>query len=140
MPLEKGLVYEFGEFRLDRLSRQLMYREQTVPLTNKCFDLLVLLVQSRGEVLAKEHLLGTLWPDTFVEEGNLTQNISVVRKALAIDPAGERYIETVPRRGYRFSVPVREADGPAPGDFGPAAGGANPAWSRALIVLIAASA
>jgi TolB-like protein/DNA-binding winged helix-turn-helix (wHTH) protein len=110
MPKEKRLVYEFGEFRLDRLSRQLWYREQPMPLTSKCFDLLVLLVQSHGEVLSKEHLIRTLWPDTFVEEGNLTQNISVVRKILAVDPSGERCIETVPRRGYRFSAPVREAD------------------------------
>jgi len=109
MPLEKGLVYEFGEFRMDRISRQLLYCGQPVPLTNKCFDLLILLVQSGGEILTKEHLIGTLWPDTFVEEGNLTQNISMVRKALSVDPSGARYIETIPRRGYRFSVPAWEA-------------------------------
>ncbi|MBS1855032.1 MAG: winged helix-turn-helix domain-containing protein [Acidobacteria bacterium] len=120
--MEKGLVYEFGEFRMDRISRQLFYRGQPVPLTNKCFDLLILLVQSGGEILTKEHLIGTLWPDTFVEEGNLTQNISMVRKALAVDPSGERYIETVPRRGYRFSVPAREAVGMAGEDLARAPG------------------
>ncbi len=108
MPLEKELVYEFGEFRMDRISRQLFYRGQPVPLTNKCFELLLLLLQSGGAVLTKEHLIGTLWPDVFVEEGNLTQNISRLRKALAVDPSGERYIETVPKIGYRFSVPVLE--------------------------------
>jgi len=108
MPLKEGLVYEFGEFRLDRISRQLLHREHPVPLTSKCFDLLVLLVQSRGEVLTKEHLIGTLWPDTFVEEGNLTQTISTLRKALAIDPSLEGFIETVPRKGYRFVGAVRE--------------------------------
>ena len=58
MRLEREPVYEFGEFRLDRLLRQLFYREQPVPLTNKCFDLLVLLVQIPGEILTKEHLIG----------------------------------------------------------------------------------
>jgi len=111
---ERELVYEFGEFRLDRILRQLFYREQPVPLTNKCFDLLVLLVQSPGEILTKEHLIGALWPDTFVEEGNLTQNISVVRKALGVDSSGERYIETIPKRGYRFAVAVTQISGSAP--------------------------
>jgi TolB-like protein len=104
----EGLVYEFGEFRMNRLSRQLLHRDRPVPLTNKCFELLALLVESKGDVLTKERLIATLWPKTFVEEGNLTQGISTLRKALAIDPSSERWIETVPRKGYRFVESVRE--------------------------------
>jgi TolB-like protein len=103
-----GLRFEFGEFRVDRISRQLLHRDRPVPLTNKCFELLVLLAQSQGDALSKELLIATLWPNTFVEEGNLTQNISSLRKALAIDPSAVNYIETVPRKGYRFTAPVSE--------------------------------
>jgi TolB-like protein len=107
MPIE--LVYEFGEFRVNRISRKLLHRDRPVPLANKCFELLVLLIQSQGDVLTKDRLIATLWPNTFVEEGNLTQTISTLRKALEIDPSSERFIETVPRKGYRFVEPVREA-------------------------------
>jgi DNA-binding winged helix-turn-helix (wHTH) protein len=74
-------------------------------------DLLIALVESQGTTLGKEELMRRLWPDTYVEEGNLTQNISVLRKALAAgSPAEvENYIETVPRHGYRFIPPVRGA-------------------------------
>src|SRR5579859_22815 len=107
MPME-GLVYEFGDFRVNRISRQLLHRDRPVPLTNKCFELLVSLVRSKGDVLTKERLIATLWPDTFVEEGSLTQTISTLRKALAIDPSSQRWIETIPRIGYRLVEPVRE--------------------------------
>lgn len=107
MPRE-GLVYEFGEFRVDRIARRLLHRGKPVPLTTKCFELLVLLAQSQGNALSKEFLIATLWPNSFVEEGNLTQNISTLRKALGIDPSAASYIETVPRIGYLFAEPVRE--------------------------------
>jgi adenylate cyclase len=100
--------YEFGHFRLNRLSRRLLHREQPVLLTNKSFELLVLLVQKAGEVLSKERLMAALWPNTFVADGNLTQNVSTLRKVLAVDSSMESYIETVPRLGYRFTGSVRE--------------------------------
>jgi len=72
--------YEFGEFRIDRLDRVLMRDGELVPLTPKVFDLLLLLIENHGHVVGKERLMSEVWPDTFVEEGNLTQNISVLRK------------------------------------------------------------
>jgi TolB-like protein/DNA-binding winged helix-turn-helix (wHTH) protein len=72
-------------------------------------DLLVVLVESNGRILGKEELMKAVWPDTYVEEGNLTQNISVLRKALAAGASIRDYIETIPRQGYRFIAPVREA-------------------------------
>jgi DNA-binding winged helix-turn-helix (wHTH) protein/TolB-like protein/Tfp pilus assembly protein PilF len=97
--------YEFGEFKIDALERLLLRRGQPVPLTQKVFDLLLLLVQNSGHVVEKDRLMREIWPDAFVEEGNLTQNISVLRKVLSDD--ARQYIQTVPRRGYRF-VHVRE--------------------------------
>lgn len=98
--------YLFGEFRVDGVERVLTRRGERVPLTPKVFDLLLLLVENRGHVIEKERLMGEIWPHTFVEEGNLTQNISVLRKTLSHD--GQQYIQTVPRRGYRFIGQVRE--------------------------------
>ncbi|MFL6210420.1 MAG: winged helix-turn-helix domain-containing tetratricopeptide repeat protein [Pyrinomonadaceae bacterium] len=96
--------YEFGPFRLDTANRLLMHDGEVVPLKQKAVETLLVLVEGRGEVLAKEALMQRLWPDSFVEEANLTQNIYMLRKALG---TGD-YIETVPRRGYRFAAEVRE--------------------------------
>ena len=101
--------YEFGQFRIDEGERLLLRRGEPVPLAPKVFDTLLALVKNRGHVLGKETLMQELWPDTFVEESNLKYNIWQLRKALG-DGAEERYIETVPRRGYRFTAPVREGD------------------------------
>lgn len=100
--------YEFGQFRLDDEERLLLRDGQPVSLAPKVFDTLLALVKDRGHLLEKEALMKELWPETFVEESNLTYNISQLRKALG-DSAGQRYIETVPRRGYRFVAPVRES-------------------------------
>ena len=98
-------LYEFGPFRLN-LERRLFTREhQVVPLAPKTFDLLVLLVQSPGRAFSKQELMNALWPDTFVEEANLSFQISVLRKALGEDGAG--WVETVPKHGYRFGADVR---------------------------------
>src|SRR6185369_9880918 len=75
---------------------------EVVPLTPKVFDILLTLVENSGQVVSKEDLMKRVWPSTFVEEGNLTQNISLLRKALGETPGGVQFIETVPRRGYRF--------------------------------------
>jgi Tol biopolymer transport system component/DNA-binding winged helix-turn-helix (wHTH) protein len=101
--------YEFGSFRIDTVNRLLLHHGEPVPLKAKAIDTLLFLVEHRGEVVEKDDLMAALWPDSFVEEGNLTQNIYVLRKAL-----GEtRYIETIPRRGYRFAGEVKEWDDPA---------------------------
>jgi len=99
--------YEFGQFRLDEGERLLLRDGQPVPLAPKVFDTLLALVKDRGHLIEKEALMKELWPDTFVEDSNLTYNISQLRKALG-DGDGQRLIETVPRRGYRFLAPVRE--------------------------------
>jgi len=82
-----------------------------VRLPPKAFDALVLLVENAGHLLEKEELLRKVWPGTFVEESNLTQHISILRKALQDGEGGFQYIETVPRRGYRFIAEVRELSG-----------------------------
>jgi DNA-binding winged helix-turn-helix (wHTH) protein len=108
MSSQHSHLYEFGEFRLDTVSRRLLHGNQIVTLTGKVLDLLVVLVESNGRILGKEELIKAVWPDTYVEEGNLTQNISVLRKTLADGASIRVYIETIPRQGYRFIVPVRE--------------------------------
>src|SRR5215831_5218408 len=92
-------MYEFGPFRLDPAERKLLRNEELVVLTPKAFDTLVLLVRNSGHLMGKDELIRALWPDSFVEEGNLSNNIFVLRKALGDDP---QYIETIPKCGYRF--------------------------------------
>ena len=102
-------VYEFGPFRLDPVERMLMGKGQVVALTPKGFDLLLALVRNAGRVVDKEELMREIWPDTFVEENNLTVNISALRKVLGEGASDQRYIQTVPRRGYRFAASVRQS-------------------------------
>jgi DNA-binding winged helix-turn-helix (wHTH) protein/TolB-like protein/Flp pilus assembly protein TadD len=131
----RRLLFEFDEFRLDPSERILARQGKRIPLPPRAFDTLVLLVQRNGHILTKDELIGTLWPDTFVEENNLTQQISALRRALgsprhsadsgkarskadgppSVDPAPPEYIETVPRLGYRFVSEVREVDEDAAG-------------------------
>jgi DNA-binding winged helix-turn-helix (wHTH) protein/TolB-like protein len=101
--------YEFGRFRLKTAERVLLREGELVPLTPKVFDILVTLVENGGQVVAKDDLMKRVWPNTFVEEGNLTQNISLLRKALGESPGGVQFIETVPRRGYRFVVDTTQS-------------------------------
>ncbi len=101
-------MYEFGPFRLDPLERVLLRDGQPVPLTPKAFETLLVLVERSGHVVEKGDLMQRVWPDTFVEEGGLARNISVLRKALGEDPSRPQYIDTVPKRGYRFASGVRE--------------------------------
>lgn len=101
--------YEFGRFRLKTAERILLREGELVPLTPKVFDILITLVENRGQVVAKDDLMKRVWPSTYVEEGNLTQNISLLRKALGESPGGLQFIETVPRRGYRFVADINEA-------------------------------
>lgn len=103
--------YKFGRFRLKIAERLLLREGETVPLTPKVFDILVTLVENAGDVVTKDDLMKRVWPNTFVEEGNLTQNISLLRKALGESPGGAQFIETVPRRGYRFVSETTETWG-----------------------------
>jgi len=99
-------VYEFGPFRLDVTERVLSRDSRPVPLAPKTFDLLLVLVDHHGHLIDKERLLQLVWPDTTVEESNLSYNVSVLRKTLGESASGP-FIETVPKRGYRFVAPVR---------------------------------
>jgi DNA-binding winged helix-turn-helix (wHTH) protein/TolB-like protein/Flp pilus assembly protein TadD len=100
--------YDFGPFRVDALKRLLLRSGQPVQLTSKAFDTLLTLVSHSGEVLEKNELMKTLWPDTIVEENNLTQNVSTIRKALGESRSEHRYIVTIPGRGYSFVASVKE--------------------------------
>src|SRR6476661_1279076 len=94
--------YDFGPFRVDESERLLRCGEEVVTLTPKAFEMLLVLVQSGGRVLTKEELLTQVWPDSVVEEANLSHNIYRLREALAERAKGQKFIETVHRRGYRF--------------------------------------
>jgi len=102
-PATPERYYEFGPFRLDPANRVLLHGEQVIPLPPKVAETLLVLVACRGRPVGKDELISAVWPDTFVEESNLTHNISVLRKTL-----GEAAIETIPKRGYRLVTPVRE--------------------------------
>lgn len=100
--------YAFDDFRIEVGKRRLLLAGQPVPLIAKAFDLLLALVEHCDRVVDKNELMTLLWPDTIVEESNLTQNVFVLRKALGETPNDHRYIVTVPRRGYRFVAAVKE--------------------------------
>ena len=104
---QSGVFCEFGPFRLDKASGRLERNGNPVSLTPKAFDLLLLLVENRQRVVEKDELINRIWPDSFVEEGNLKVTISMLRKALEDDADMHHYIETVPRRGYRFVADVK---------------------------------
>ncbi len=108
MSLKTKLVYEFDDFRLDVEERRLSWRDETVALKPKVVETLIALIEANGRMVKKEELMDRLWPDSHVEEANLTVNISQLRKALGQSSAGETYIETIPRRGYKFSAQVKE--------------------------------
>ena len=101
------VVYEFGEFRLDRGERVLRRSNVTVPLTPKATEILLALVERRGRLVEKPELMRLVWPDTAVEDSNLTQNIYTLRRVLSKGDGKCPFIETVPRRGYRFVGTVR---------------------------------
>jgi Tol biopolymer transport system component/DNA-binding winged helix-turn-helix (wHTH) protein len=100
--------YDFGPYRLDPAKRLLLKDGEQVQLTPKAFDILLALVEESGRLLEKDELIKRVWPDSFVEEGNLTVNISTLRKAFGESPNQHRYIVTVPGKGYRFVADVRE--------------------------------
>src|SRR4051794_23201419 len=103
-------LYEFHEFRLDASRRLLWKGGAQVPLTPRVFDTLLCLVEHRDTVLDKERIMEAVWPDSIVEENNLTQNISTLRRIFGEKPGSHRFIVTVPGRGYRFVADVRSSD------------------------------
>ena len=107
--MEGKRVYEFGPFRLHSGTRRLLRDGQPVVLTAKAFDTLLALVEHCGRLVEKDELMRWLWPDTVVEEANLTQTIFMLRKVLGERPGEHSYIATIPRRGYQFVASVREA-------------------------------
>jgi len=108
MDTPNSSYYDFGSFSIDPEKRILLRDGEVVALSPKAFDTLVLLVERNGEVLEKGELMDMLWPDSDVEEGNLTYNISSIRKALGESPNQRKYIVTIPGRGYRFTADVRK--------------------------------
>src|SRR6202046_1825197 len=99
-------LYRFGQFVLDSSRRTLSRAESPIPLTPKAFDVLLYLAQNPNRLVTKEELLQGVWGDTIVEEGNLTQYISHLRKALGDSAEDSRLIVTIARRGYQFSADV----------------------------------
>jgi DNA-binding winged helix-turn-helix (wHTH) protein/pimeloyl-ACP methyl ester carboxylesterase len=101
------LVFQFGPFQLDVAERRLLDAGEPVPLRSKVFDTLALLVQNHGRLLRKDELMQKIWPDAVVEENNLDHNISRLRRLLGEGKNGNKFIETVPRQGYRFVADVK---------------------------------
>src|SRR5262245_47870387 len=106
--MRRNMVFEFGELHLDVEERLLLHAAHTVTMQPEVFGNLVVLVRHNGHLLEKEQLMKQVWPDTFVEEVNLAVNVSMLRKVLGELETGQTYIETVPKRGYRFVAPVRD--------------------------------
>jgi len=112
--------FEFGQFQLDVRERALLRNGEAVQLAPKAFDTLVILVENAGSLVEKDEMMRAVWPNSFVEEIGLARNISVLRKALGEDSGQPQFIETVPKRGYRFTAEVREKvdDDDKPGNAG----------------------
>jgi TolB-like protein/DNA-binding winged helix-turn-helix (wHTH) protein/Tfp pilus assembly protein PilF len=145
MPNAPRAAYEFGRFTLISTEKRLLCDGKVVPLAPKVFDTLLLLVENHGRLVQKDELLKALWPDTVVEEVGLAHNVSQLRKVLG-DPADDpKFIETLPKRGYRFIAAVRALDEPAARQASlPANGVASSAvqraaWSRPAIVATVAA-
>src|SRR5204863_3268830 len=101
-------LYRFGEFTVDAGQKVVRRHDRPLPLAPKIFDTLLILVENHGRILEKQELMTRLWPDTFVEESNLSFNIQQLRKALGDNAREPHFIETIPRRGYRFIAKVED--------------------------------
>src|SRR5262249_33988984 len=103
----RKLLYQFGPFRVDP-DKELLFRDaELVPLTPKAFQILLVLLRHGRETVTKDDLMKAVWPDSFVEEANLSRNIFLLRKALGEGPQDHRYVLTVPGRGYRLAESVQ---------------------------------
>lgn len=133
-------LYEFDDFRLNERERNLWRDGKLIPMPPKLFDTLLVLVKNAGNVVSKGEMLESVWADSFVEESNLSQNIYTLRQLLGREKA---YIETVPRKGYRFVVPVRtDTENPEPASNVPAdnAAASSPRTGRRYFGILAAAA
>jgi DNA-binding winged helix-turn-helix (wHTH) protein len=101
-----GPTYDFGHFRLDTADKLLFCEGRRVHLTLKALEILRVLIESAGHVVEKDELMSSCWPDSFVEEAKIAENICMIRRALGDVRHTPEYIETVHRRGYRFMAPV----------------------------------
>jgi DNA-binding winged helix-turn-helix (wHTH) protein/TolB-like protein len=144
MDSAKRTVYEFGDFILEGSRRRLLRRGSydALALTGKAFDTLLYLVEHRGETVDKDTLLRVIWPGVIVEENSLTQGISMLRQVLGETPGENRYIATVPRKGYRFVAEVLTSDAAAPSTGTLSAAPKRALWlawisAAAVIVLVA---
>ncbi|MFZ1702154.1 MAG: winged helix-turn-helix domain-containing protein [Pyrinomonadaceae bacterium] len=108
--LNTAKAYEFGEFRLEPDNGKLWRGDETIAVTHKAIELLKLLVDKRGMTVSKNEILDTLWHDTYVDENNLAVTVSALRRALGEGPHDNRFIETVPKRGYRFVAEAVETN------------------------------
>jgi DNA-binding winged helix-turn-helix (wHTH) protein len=127
------MAFVIGAYRLDDTQR-VVYRDATiVPLTPKLVDTLAVLAEAEGAIVSREALIDRIWKDTAVTDSSLTQNVWLLRRALEQD--GTPYIETIPRRGYRLTVPVRRegsrVESTAPARHGPTCHAPSPHWSAA---------
>jgi TolB-like protein/DNA-binding winged helix-turn-helix (wHTH) protein len=104
-------IYEFGPFRVDALRRTLLREGNQVRLPAKAFEILLVLLEEKGRLVEKDELMQRVWPDTVVEENNLTVNMSALRRSLTESPGEHRYVVTVPGRGYQFVAEVRQLNG-----------------------------
>ena len=109
MSESESTFYEFDDFRLDAGKRVLLCRGEPLPLRPRVFDTLLYFVRNCGRVIDKDELMRAIWPDSFVEENNLSQNVSTLRRVLGKN----RYIVTVPGSGYRFAATVKTVNPPA---------------------------
>src|SRR5271154_2125092 len=122
MSMTTNGIFQFGEFQIDGRARTLRREEAIVTLNFRAFDVLLYFVQNSGKVLTRDELLKNVWQDAFVDENNLAQSISALRRALAEKPGENSYIVTLPGRGYQFVAPVQviSPDVLAPGIVAPA--------------------
>jgi DNA-binding winged helix-turn-helix (wHTH) protein/Tol biopolymer transport system component len=118
--LEKAAVVQFGSYRIDLGQKLLFSGTDIVPLAPKAFETLLALVEEAGRVVEKEALLKRVWPDTFVEEGSLARNVSILRKVLGQNAEDQTFIETIPKRGYRFVAPVTRSRSSGTSELDPA--------------------
>src|SRR6266487_2957243 len=108
--LTQRRIYEFDDFRVDTGQFLITRSGRTKAMTPTVFRILLVLLEHAGEVVTKEQLMKSVWSDSFVEEGNLNRNVSTLRRGLDEKPCDHRYIETIPKTGYRFIAPVRSIE------------------------------
>src|SRR5258706_13300532 len=112
--MTKRRIYEFADYRVDTGQFRLTKSGRAEPINPTVFKILQILLERAGDSVTKEELMKCVWPDSFVEEGNLNRNMSTLRKALDEKPSDHKFIETIPKTGYRFIAPVRAIDYQAP--------------------------